>query len=248
MIKIENWNVYNFTNAMRGMRHPKLSYFKNDTEEHIISDKMLKTKSCFNIYRKCSSNPVLFWGNDSEDGEQSFPCVYIGKNDLSLIQSLIKAGKDHRKALRQILVSMEITTSMSTFWDLDTYSVGVTKNSSSRMHCLGNRHVKYSDFDWDEETRFRTLTIQHINVLIDVLWEMKEDGKGMSDPEYYRVWKEMINDLPDGFVFTRTWTGNYEVLTSCYFARRYHKDKNLRDFCEFVNNNFPYAKELICYE
>ena len=246
MIKIENWNVYNFKNAMRGMRHPKLSYIKNDTEEKFLTHYALSEMPEYAKFVRTSSNSINLCTSDDE--YEGFSCVYIGDNDLKLIQSLIRAGKDHRKALRQILVSMEITTSMSTFWDLDTYTVGVTKNSSSRMHCLGNRHVTYKDFDWDEETDFRTLTIDHINDLIDKLWYMKEEGKGLSDPEYYAVWKQMMNDLPDGFVFTRTWTGNYEVLTSCRFARRFHKDKNLRDFCKFIEDEFPYAKQLICYE
>lgn len=77
--------------------------------------------------------------NDTED-------IYIGENDIKLLLQLCKAGSDHRKALRQIFVSCDITAPLYWWKEFDTYKVGVTSNSQSTMHKLCNRPLTKNDY------------------------------------------------------------------------------------------------------
>ena len=54
----------------------------------------------------------------------------------------------------------------------------------------------------------------------------------------------MIQLLPTSYNQLRTVTLNYENMISIYYARRYHKLKEWRTFCDFIES-LPYAKELI---
>lgn len=96
MLKIDNIEVFNFENAMRGMRNPKNSWDKNDTTEDFMSLDCIDFSNTNQISRilKINNNLCSF--------------VTIGPNDLKLAQALIIGGSEHRKFLRQIFVSMDI--------------------------------------------------------------------------------------------------------------------------------------------
>lgn len=190
--------------------------------------------------------------NPLESWEKSDSCWHmdrylIGEKDLKLAQNLIKAGGDHRKFMRQILVSIDITASMSFWWDIDTYKVATEKNSTSRMHKLTSkncRHLTREDFNWEHMTSYREGVLGHINGLIDLLKYLTENGFTVMSEEYQTVFIELVNDLPEGYLFTRHWTGNYEVLYKLYHARKNHKQKEIRDFCKKLEE-LPYFNELI---
>ena len=77
-------------------------------------------------------NPLESWRkNDTveENGK-----VVIGENDLDLAQRLIKSGSEHRKFMRQIFVSVDITGPLYWWKEFDTYKVGTVANSCSTMH------------------------------------------------------------------------------------------------------------------
>ena len=211
---IENMKVFNLEGAMRGMRMPMESWDKSDS--HFID-------------------------------VDEFEVFIIGDNDIKLGQNLVKSGQDHRKFMRQVLVSMDITASMSFWWDIDTYKVGTEKNSTSRMHKLTSkecRHLIPKDFNWKEMTPFRYKMLTHYNELIDTLKNMRNDGVPIMAAEYQEVFEELINDLPQGYLFTRHWTGNYEVLYKLYHARKNHKQKEIRDFCDCIKD-LPYFREFV---
>ena len=105
-MKFENTSVYNIYNAILGARNPKNSWNKSDS---IILMEQDENKN----FREVAK---------------------IGKNDLDLMQKLIKAGSEHRKFLRQIFVSVDITAPAYFMAELDTYKIGVTRNSSSFQH------------------------------------------------------------------------------------------------------------------
>ena len=93
-------------------------------------------------------NPMNSWDkSDSyethgEYGDQFF----FGENDLALAKKLTAAGPDHRKFLRQIFVSMDITAPLYWWKEYDTYKVGTVANSCSTMHKIHEKEFTLGDF------------------------------------------------------------------------------------------------------
>ena len=93
-------------------------------------------------------NPLESWRkNDTveENGK-----VVIGENDLDLAQRLIKSGSEHRKFMRQIFVSVDITGPLYWWKEFDTYKVGTTANSTSTMHKLASTPITAECFEIDD--------------------------------------------------------------------------------------------------
>ena len=88
MIKINNIEVWGFEHAIRGMRNPMNSWDKSDSSyqtTHIDDFSLEETKE-----------------------------FVVGAEDLKLMNKLYRAGTEHRKYLRQIFVSMDITAPL--YW------------------------------------------------------------------------------------------------------------------------------------
>ena len=117
MVKFEKTKVMNFEGAIRGMRNPLNSWEKSDSEWVMIERLGL------------------------EDIEYR-----IGPNDLGLMKRLISAGADHRKFLRQIIVSVDITAPLYWWKEFDTYKVGTVANSCSTMHKIHAKPFELDDF------------------------------------------------------------------------------------------------------
>lgn len=118
MINIENIEVFNWEGAIRGMRNPMNSHDKSDSKWD--------------------------WYTTTEFDEDIR--FVIGDNDLALMRKLRKAGSDHRKFLRQIMVSMDITAPLYWWKEFDTYKVGTTANSCSTMHKIHAKEFTMDDF------------------------------------------------------------------------------------------------------
>lgn len=137
MIKVENIEVFNFEGAVLGMRNPMNSWSKSDSH-----------KCEWQLSEKCNNCGKLDADNSGVcESDKEFYC--IGDNDLGLMKRLFKAGTEHRKYLRQIFVSMDITAPLYWWSEMDTYSVGVTMNSCSKMHRLTSKPFEMSDFSFD---------------------------------------------------------------------------------------------------
>ena len=96
-------------------------------------------------------NPLNSWKkSDStityENGEE---VAHIGPNDLDLMKRLRKAGSDHRKYLRMINVTMDITAMQPWWFEFDTYKVGTVRNSCSKMHKIHSKTFTAADFAHD---------------------------------------------------------------------------------------------------
>lgn len=78
---------------------------------------MLKTErtSVMNMENaiRGARNPMNSWNRMDSHYDENGSFV-LGENDLSLAQRLRKAGSDHRKYLRQIFVSVDITAPL--YW------------------------------------------------------------------------------------------------------------------------------------
>lgn len=186
-------------------------------------------------------NPLNSWAlcdSSFKDGN-----AVIGQKDMKLALNLIKAGSDERKFIRQIMVCFDLTLPLYTWKEFDTYKIGTVANSTSTMHKLGSRHLTADDFSLDDEdgnnifNDERKYLLSYLNNLIDKWNEAKKN-----DPLYAKkIWRIMIQDLPNSFNQMRTITLNYEVLRNMYFARKNHKQKEWRDFCKWTET-LPYSE------
>lgn len=178
-------------------------------------------------------NAMKSWDKSDSIGEEGMSYI-IGEKDKELALKLVKAGTDHRKFLRQIFVSMNITAPLYWWKEMDTYKVGTTANSESTMHTLTNRLLTKDDFSWDSLTDYRHSTLNHLNDLIDAY---QRTGNKI-------YWRELIQDLPSSFNQMRTWTANYEVMRNIYHARKNHKLVEWQEFCDAIAKSLPHS-ELI---
>lgn len=217
MIKFENTEVFNFEGALRGMRNPLNSWDKSDSFYDIEEDPSPVNPNDWTIYR-------------------------IGPNDLDLAQRLIRSGSDHRKFLRQIFVSVDITAPLYWWKEFDTYKVGTVANSCSTMHKIHSKPIEISDFSVDDvyltSENFRAMfqrTVDNCETLRSLYLVTKSS----------RYWRALIQLLPESYNQRRTVTLNYENLRNIYGSRRNHKlDEWSIGFIDWIST-LPYAEELI---
>ena len=167
----------------------------------------------------------------------------IGENDLSLMKTLMKAGSDHRKFLRQIMIS--ITTIAPMYWELerDTYKVATTKNSSSKMHKILSRHLTVDDFSLEDiETESERIIVTQLLNLINNLIDFY---KVCSPENKEKTFRKIIALLPESFNYECVWTGTLENLMNVYFSRKNHKLREWRDFCKCLESNEIFSKIVL---
>lgn len=238
MITINNVETYGWEAAIRGMRNPMNSWDKSDT-----------------VYG-------TYWGDI--DGHK---CIddsgfTIGKSDLNLMKRLAKAGTDHRKYLRMITISCDITAPLYWWKEFDTYKVGTVANSCSTMHKITEKEFTLDDFSYEhliEETpevlrewgvgvgwEDASHTIWPKDILemtIESLNNCREAYLKTKDKLY---WWQMIQLLPSSYEQKRTIMLNYEVLANMYKSRKNHKLDEWITFCDWIKM-LPYS-ELITGE
>ena len=190
-------------------------------------------------------NPMNSWDKSDSDWVNGI----IGEKDLELAQKLIKAGSEHRKFMRQIFVSVDITAPIYLWKELDTYKVATTANSTSTMHKLASTPIALECFDTDD---YNIVMMdlsgkeEFINVIEEIYIPYLERLRQLyNDSKDIRYWKELIRWLPQGWSQTRTWTCSYETLYVIYHQRKNHKlTEWSNSFMAFIDS-LPYANELI---
>ena len=176
-------------------------------------------------------NPMNSWGRmDSSYDEDGNFC--LGPNDLDL------GGSDHRKFIRQIFVSVDITAPLYWWKEYDTYKVATVANSTSTMHKIHSKAFELDDFSHDHLTKD---SLEFMGVIIDRLESIRQKFVAEKKKE---DWYDLIQLLPSSYNQMRTCTMNYETLVNIYFARRNHKLQEWHTFCHWIES-LPYAKELI---
>ncbi len=182
-------------------------------------------------------NPMNSWARSDSyyDGQGQY---ILGPNDLDLAIRLRKAGSDHRKYLRQVLVSVDITAPMYWWKEYDTYKVATVANSTSTMHKITSKPFDIDDFSHDHMT---ASTEQFMQGIVDELESIRLryiESKDKKD------WYDIIQLLPSSYNQMRTCSLNYETLINIYFARKDHKLAEWHTFCDWILT-LPYARELI---
>ena len=182
-------------------------------------------------------NPMNSWARSDSyyDSEGNY---ILGDNDLSLASRLAKAGSDHRKFLRQVLVSMDITAPLYWWKEFDTYKVGTVANSTSTMHKIHAKEFCREDFSCDK------MSEGALAVLDSVISFLESERLAFIETKEKPHWENMIQLLPTSYNQLRTVTLNYEVLINIYRSRRYHKLDEWKLLCAEIEK-LPYAKELI---
>lgn len=185
-------------------------------------------------------NPMNSWdrmdSSYNEDGE-----YILGPNDLGLAKRLRNAGSDHRKYIRQIFVSVDITAPIYWWKEYDTYKVSTVANSTSTMHKMHSKPFSINDFSHDH------MTEQTVAFMETVVAELEKIRLRYLEHKNKEDWYDMIQLLPSSYNQMRTCTLNYESLINMYFARKNHKLAEWHTFCRWVEE-LPYAKELILAE
>lgn len=220
-MKFANTEVFNFKNAIRGMRNPLESWHKSDSE------------SCEEIdCNECTKHAFI-----------------LGENDLNLAQKLILAGNEHRKFMRHIFVSVDITAPLYWWKEFDTYKVGTSANSASTMHKLATTPITLECFEMDDYSQLsieddnKTIYINTIqNQFIEDLEKIRLKYLETKEKKY---WRALIQLLPSSWLQLRTVTMNYENVYSMIHQRKDHK---LTEWSvDFINwaKTLPYAEELL---
>lgn len=185
-------------------------------------------------------NPLNSWNRmDSaydEDGN-----YVLGPNDLDLAKRLRRAGSDHRKFIRQVFVSVDITAPLYWWKEYDTYKVGTVANSTSTMHKIHSKPFDLEDFSHDHMTSdtlafFDTVVARLEEIRLRFVAEKSKDD-----------WYDLIQLLPSSYNQMRTCTFSYETLINIYESRHNHKLLEWHEFCDWIQT-LPYAKELIIAE
>lgn len=198
-------------------------------------------------------NPLNSWRKSDSDLERDI----IGPNDLDLMRRLYKAGPEHRKYLRQIFVSMDITAPLYFWKEADQYKVGTTTNSCSTMHKIAAKEFELDDFSHENLTipslQVLQLTIDMLNKWRQIYLEggavvlnkedVSDENSMTFEPKNKIVWWQLIQLLPSSYNQRRTITMNYENAITMIKQRSGHKLTEWNTFVE-VLKILPYVKEI----
>ena len=225
MIEISKVEVFGWEAAIRGMRNPKNSWDKSDSDYGCYMGHDEPIYSC----ESCNDHCV------------AYKRVYeIGPNDLKLMKTLANAGDDHGKFLRMINVTFDLLGPMYFFKEFDTYKISTVANSTSTMHKIQAKEFSMDDFSHEHLDNVATCMLRGI---IGTLEANRKEFLETKDKQY---WWNMIQLLPSSYNQKRTIQLNYAVLKNMYRSRRFHKLDEWRNFCEWIKT-LPYS-ELITGE
>lgn len=228
MIKIENTEVVGWEAAIRGMRNPMNSWALSDSGT--CADKLC---DCEN-YVHCHMSHC------------------IGPNDLALMTRLRNAGMDHRKFMRMIIVTLDLTAPLYWWKEFDTYKIGTVANSCSTMHKIHAKEFTLDDFSHDRmfetdngwiDAEDGTKYLSPMTFLESIVFQMNMYREKYIATKDKKWWDQMIQLLPTSYNQKRTILLNYEVLANIYKSRRNHKLDEWHDLCHWTET-LPYS-ELI---
>lgn len=183
-------------------------------------------------------NPMNSWAK-SDSAYDDKGNYILGENDLALARKLCRAGSDHRKFVRQIFVSVDITAPLYWWKEFDTYKVATVANSTSTMHKIHAKPFELADFSVDK------LSDGALAAFRTYMDYMEATRRRFVETKDKRDWYDLIQLLPSSYNQLRTVTMNYETLINIYYARRAHKLDEWHVFCDWIRT-LPYADDLIC--
>ena len=241
MLKIEKFEVVGWEHAIRGMRNPMNSWEKSDSG-YCVQD---LSRDCNNCVHKHTNYPTCRCGGFD-----------IGQNDYALMKKLRKAGTDHRKFMRMIIVYLDITAPLYWWKEFDTYKVGTVANSCSTMHKIHEKEFTIEDFSTEHFHKRTSMNfgeiINELNYWRDIYLNggLVDDYNGKAriyEKKDKNAWDQMIQLLPSSYNQKRTVMLNYEVLANIYKSRKDHKLDCWHTFCHWIEE-LPYSELITGYE
>ena len=184
-------------------------------------------------------NPMNSWAKSDSYYDENGKFV-LGPVDIDFGHRLAVSGSDHRKFLRQVFVTVDITAPLYWWKEFDTYKVGTVANSCSTMHKIHAKAFERDDFSHDRLDEGGLALLDATIAYLEA-----ERQKFLADKEDRQPWHNMIQMLPSSYNQMRTVTLNYENLINIYYARRNHKLAEWHTLCDWITG-LPCAKEWIC--
>lgn len=216
-MKITTWDVHGMLPAMRAMRNPMNSWDRSDSGLILKKDDDTDEETDYEV-------PVmrLF---DRET-------AVIGERDKTLSLKLQKAGPEHCKHLRMILCWADIEAPRYWWQEFDTYRQGVEKVSCSTMHKLTSRELTEDDFEFERDNRYSWRNIRESVVILNEAIDMYRKTEDPEEKE--RVWRNLIQNLPQSYLQKRTVMMSYAALRNIVKQRKGHKLREWRYFIDWV--------------
>ena len=273
-MNFEYTTVMNFKNAMRGMRNALASWDRADSicgylpDDRFDSDLIEvatawaeKTEHYNELSEKEQQDLISHYASwlinecnagtlDYDENNEVSSYAYIGPNDMKLMQTLIKAGSSHRKFLRQIFISVDISAGLHYWKEFDTYKVGTVANSTSTMHKLASTPITLDCFDTD--IREEDSSSEDYDTIMHIIGFLEELRKRYNDTKDKKYWRELIQFLPESWIQKRTVTLSYENVYAMIRDRHKHKLHEWSGKDDMIAANFidwahrlPYAEQLL---
>lgn len=244
MIKIEHTEVVGWEHAIRGMRNPMNSWDKSDSAVCRGGEN----------FDDCKGG---LYGDCPRGGEFEEDVFCIGEADYELAKKLAKAGTDHRKFMRMIVVYCDVVAPIYWWKEFDTHKVGTVRNSCSTMHKITAKEFEIDDFSYEHLMDFGWSTAAPpptdnnkkcpCEVMYNIIDILNDTRKKYLDcvygPYKKEYWWQIIQLLPSSYNQRSTVMLNYEVLANIYKSRKDHKLDEWREFCKWIEG-LPYS-ELI---
>lgn len=220
MLEVSDVEVFNFEGAIRGMRNPMNSWNRSDSYYGCSGDTCdfcISQEECINVYHN----------------------YRIGQNDLQLMRKLYKGGSEHRKYLRQIIISMEILAPLYWWKEFDTYKVGTLANSCSTMHKIHAKEFTLEDFSHEH------LDNGGQDVLYNITHHLNLRRLKYIETKDKNYWWQMIQLLPSSYNQLRTVTMNYENAVNIINQRSNHKLDEWHILIKELKKECPYLEAIM---
>ena len=239
MIKVENIDVWGFEHAIRGI-HSTMNCLDTSDSGWCYANSRVESKCDAMCCDDCVSH-----------------FYEVGKNDIALMRRLYKAGPEHRKYLRQICMSMDITAPLYWWKEHDQYNVWATSNSCNTLHKIHAKEFTIEDFSFDK-------LLNNGCDLFNIQWENGLFDRNVQPMEFLHVWiinalnvcrakyletrdkddwGQMIQLLPSSYNEKRTVTMNYENVVNVIDNSSGTKFYEWNEFFRILKN-LPYVKEI----
>lgn len=211
-MKITTLDVHGIVPALHAMRNPMNSWDRTDTYIALPT-----------VEKEDTDELVLYKCLDPK-------CVVVGPNDKELSLKLQKAGPEHCKHLRMVMVWADIEAPRYWWQEFDTYRQGVEKVSCSTMHKLTSREISEYDFEFEQTNG---LSWHGIRYSVPELNKLVNLYNSTEDPEEKKCyWRALIQNLPQSYIQKRTVMMSYAALRNIVKQREGHK---LREWKFFVD-------------
>ena len=227
MIKINNTETMGWDGAIHSIRNAMNSKDKGDSRFCYLSCMLLddspSTQDCNYLCGEGIARGYL----------------QVGKADMKLCKSLIKAGPSNRRFMRMIHVQADVTAPLYWWREAKVYNINTTPNDCFPTETILERELKYDDFSHEylDGTFGKMTIVEVIRVINNARAYYKESAL---KEDLYAI----AQLLPSSFNQMRTIDSDYETLFSIYGQRKDSKLDEWRDFCKWIET-LPYMKEFL---